>query len=342
MTANFTMSNSAEAVDLFNSINRPFRVNKRNGQVQLKASNGLIVNSTLRKDEWEMLDMAIIQPATYALRGLNEIRSRGLIKPLGSLGTMISQWNTTSQVTPASVGMTVTNTGNRDLPDTKLNSVPVPVYWKEFQLDRRTLEASRLLGEGIDTTAAGQTARVVAEQIEKTLFGGAAVIMNGSSVYGLTNHPNRNTAAGSALGGGDWGAVANIVPTVTGAINALNSDHMYGPFTLFVSQAQYNEAAFGFFSDGTGAVQTALQRIESLPQISSVIPIDSDVLTAGTAVLVQMTPDVVDWAEAMGITLVEWTSGNGMTQYFCVMAVGTPRVKADYSGQSGIMYITGI
>lgn len=320
---------------------RPFRVNK-SGVVQVKTNNGLIVNSTLRKDEWEMLDRAVIKAARYPLKGVADLKSMGLVKPINSLGVLVSQWNTLSEVTPAKVGMVVTETGQRDLADTTLAGVPIPVVWKEFNVESRMLEASRLGGESLDTTNAIEASRVVSEKLEDMLFNGSTVVMNGNALYGYRTHPQRNTSAASAFtGGGDFGTIANIVPTFAGAIQALQADRHYGPYKAYVSEVQYNQMANVFFDDGSS--ETPLQRVLRLSGgiIQSVESVPADVLPAENIIVAQMTEDVIDWAETMETTMVEWVSGNGMTTHFCVMAVAAPRVKSKYDGKSGILHITG-
>lgn len=337
---NFEFGNPGQ--DAIRSAHRPFQVNKKTGIAQLKLRNGLTVNSLLRKDEWEMLDTAVVQASRYPLVGVADLKSRGLTKSIGSLGTLISQWNSVSEVTGASIGMTVTNTGNRDLPDMTLAGVPIPVIWKEFQVEERMLQASRMMGEGIDNTAAFAASRVVAEKLEDMLFNGSNVVMNSTSLYGYRTHPSRNTATATDLGGGDFGTVGNAVLTFTGALSALRADNKYGPFMVYVSEAQYSQLANVFYTDGTG--DTQLDRVRRLGGGNVFIDfksVNSNILADGEIIVVSMTPDTVDWAEAMDVTMVEWMSGNTMTQTFCVMAVAAPRVKAEYSGKSGILHITG-
>lgn len=317
---------------------RPWRVNKRTGEVQVRTNRGLVVNSLLRKDEWEELDRTVIRAAQYPLRGVNDLRSRGLVKPLGSIGTLVSQWNTSSEMTPANVNMTGQSSGDMDRVEFNLAGVPVPVIWKEFQIGQRQLEASRRMGETLDTTHVFEATRVVAEGEEKMLFNGSSVVLNSNALYGYRTHPQRSTDTATNYGGGDWGTIANIVKTVAGMVSAAALDRHYGPFVLYVSTTQYNQAALSYYDDGSG--ETPLQRILKMPQIDAVQPMDPDVLPDGELLLVQMTENVVDWAEAMGITVVEWMSGDGMTAHFKVLAVAAPRVKADYNTRSGIVHAT--
>lgn len=342
-TAEILSVNSSEGTNQLAGGSRPLRVNKRTGQVEIVTPRGLRVNSILRKQEWEELDAAVIESARYPLRGVEDLRSRGLTRPLGGIGTMVSQWNVSSEMTPANISLSGRTKGEEDRVDFSLAGVPIPVVFKSFTIGQRELEASRRLGDGIDTTSAAEASRVVAEKLEDMLFNGASVTLNGANIYGYRTHPDRvsDTAYNfsGSLGGWDSTNYQNVLPTVAGMISGANADRHYGPFVLYLSTTQYNFAALNFFPD-TG--DTPLQRILSLPQIAAVQQLDTNILPNGEAILVQMTREVVDWAEAMDIRMVEWTSGDGMTGMFKVMAVAAPRVKSRYGAQSGVVHATGL
>lgn len=317
---------------------RPLRVNRQTGAVEVRTGRGMAVNSLLRRDEWQLLDAEVQQAALIRLNGVAHLQSSGLVRPISSMGVLTSQWNQASEMTAASVGMTGRENGERDRVDFKLKGVPIPMIFKEFEISTRELEAARLMGSQLDATHAAAAARVVTEKLEDMLFNGvSSVVFDGNTIYGYTTETNRNTDTAANYGGGDWSTISNIVPTVEGMINAAAGDRYFGPFYLYASTTQYNEATLKRFSDGSG--QTPAQFINAIPQIAGFYP--SDTLADGSLILVQMTSDVVDWAQHMGVTVVEWMSDNGMVSFFRVIAVAAPRVKSDYNGRSGIVHATG-
>ena len=81
-------------------------VNARTGEVKIVTGRGLQVNSILRKDEWQELDQAVVEAAKTRLVAVNHLRQRNLVQPLGSIGTLTSQWNVTSAMAAANVNMT--------------------------------------------------------------------------------------------------------------------------------------------------------------------------------------------------------------------------------------------
>lgn len=313
---------------------RPLRVNQRNGLVTVQTERGLTVNSLLRKDEWRLLDTEVQKAAQIRLRAVEMFRRRGLVKRINSFGTLVSQYNKANEMTAANVSMTGQGESERDRVENKIGGVPIPIIYKDFNIPKRQLEAARLMGNQLDTEHASAAARVVAEGVESLLVNGSSsTIFDGYTLYGLTTETNRNT--GSATG--DWGTSSNIPTTVTAMIAAAVADRYYGPYALHVASPQYTELTTQFFTDGSG--QSALQRIKQIPELEEVIP--DDTLAAGSLVLHQLTADVADMVEHMGVTVVEWMSGDGMVAHFRVMAVAAPRIKSDYATRSGVVHYTG-
>lgn len=314
---------------------RPLQVNSRTGEVQIKTQRGLVVNSLLRKDEWVEVDRAVNEAARYPLRAVQDLRQRGLVQRLGGLGSLTTSWYNSSEITAAVVNMTGQGGGVRDLPELKQVQVPVPVIFKDCSIDLRSLMASRNQGDGLDMTSIVEATRVVSEQTENLLVNGSSVKLNGFSLYGYRTHPNRNT--GSAAG--DFGTIANITTTFNTIIADLNADRHYGPFVFYLSTDQFNETTNQYYSDGSG--NTPLQRVRAMPQVEDVRMLPPDVLPDGEILAVQMDRTVVEWAEAIGTQIVEWTSDDGMASMFKVMTVAAPRVKAHFGGQCGIAHYTG-
>jgi hypothetical protein len=263
------------------------------------------------------------------------------VTPLGSVGSLESRWYTQSAITKATVSMTGRGRSERDLPELLQDAVPVPVIFKEFSIDWRTLEASRLMGDGLDMTTAVEATRVVAEEIEAmSVNGNTAVQLNGRPIYGLRTHPKRKTDTATNFGGGDWGTQANVLNTVRGMINAANLQNNFGPFVIYVSQTQYNEAALNRYTDGSG--ETPLDSLLKLPMIENVLPLPPSVMPDGEAEMIQPTREYIELAEAMSIQAREWTSGDGLESIFKIMAIIAPKIKARQGNETGIVHVTGI
>lgn len=327
----------------FNPRDADVRVNKRGQFVRVNGEGQALsaINSLLPEDAWIELDRVILEASRYPLRLVTDLRSRGLVTPLGSVGTLEARWYTQSAITKATISMTGRGRAERDLPELLPDAVPVPVISKEFSIDWRTLAASQRLGDPLDMTTAAEATRVVAEAIEDLAVNGStAVTLNSRPVYGIRNHPKRKTDTASNFGGGDWGTQANVLNTVRGMINAANLQNNYGPFVLYVSQTQYNEAALNRYTDGSG--ETPLDTLRKLPMIQDVQPLPPNVMADGEAEMIQPTREYIELAEAMSIQAREWTSGDGLESMFKVMAIITPKIKARQGNETGIVHVTGI
>ncbi len=325
----------------FNPADRDIRVNKRGQFVRVNQDGEPIkVNSLLMEDEWAEVESAVLAAARYPLRVVSDFRARGLVSRLGGVGSLEARWYTSSQITAATVNMTGRGRAERDLPEMLQAGVPVPVIFKEFSIDWRTLEASRRMGDGLDMTGLVESSRVVAEGYEGVVVNGnTAVTLNGRPIYGLRSHPNRLTDTATNYGGGDWATLTNVIKTIEGMINAANAQYNYGPFNVYVSQTQYNQAALNYYSDGSG--QTGLQRIQQLAMIAGVSALPAATLPDGEVLLLQMSAEYMELAEALPLQVREWTNGDGTESIFKVMVIGTPKIKARYGNETGIVHATG-
>ncbi len=316
-------------------------VNSKTGQVFINTPRGLRILSALRKDEWEELDTAVVNAAVKPLNVVSRLESAGLVRRFGGLGTLMAQYNKVSEMTEADVSLRAHSSSEKGRVDFSLASVPVPLIYKEYELDARELESARLLGNTFDTAHAEAAARVVGEKIEQIAISGySGAALNGQTIYGLTNHPDRNADTAANFGGGDWGTITNVLPTISGMISAVKADNYYGPYGIFVASTQYNQATMSYFTDGSG--DTPADRIMRIPNVSFFE--EAPWLADGNVLLVTLSTEVVQIGFVPSywpITNLEWSSGDGMALMFKVLSAFTIIVKSDYSGKSGIAHATG-
>jgi hypothetical protein len=53
-----------------------------------------------------------------------------------------------------------------------------------------------------------------------------------------------------------------------------------------------------------------------------------------------MTADVADAINGMEITTIQWSSAGGMQKNYKVLGIQVPRLRSDYSGNTGIVHGT--
>lgn len=302
--------------------------------------NALRTNDVLMKDEWVQFDQTVVEVARARLVAVGALVQQGLVYNIaGGLGTTVVQWDKASDMSPANVSMSGVTEGERDRILFTLQSMPLPITHKEFQINVRNLIATRRSGSRLDTSQAAMATRLVAEQIERSLYDGIAITSGGGTIYGLRTEPNRNTGA---LKAGGWAAAAttgaDILADVLKMMDALADDNMYGPYELHVSIDAWNKLQDDFKANSD---RTILERILAISGIMAVRP--SPYLTGGVnnqVVMFQTTSDVVDIVDGLQPTTVQWETNGGMTVNFKVMSIMIPRVKSDANNQSGVAHYT--
>jgi uncharacterized linocin/CFP29 family protein len=316
---------------------RPYRANgedlitvNENGQEKTYRVN----DSTLRKDEWEDLDDALVRVARRRLNGISDLRNMGLTRQLGGLGSIISTREKSTIPGSAQQTMDGVNEGEDSNQEFQLDGVPVPITFQDFGFSLRHLNASRNRGDSIDTTSAEEATRNVVEALEDTLFNGSNVQARNYEIYGYTTHPDRVTGANLTA---SWtnSSSRDIIGDVRSMLQDAYGQNAQGPFMLYVPQEYWGAVQEDYKADSE---RTFAERIRSFEDIDDIKPSSS--LADDNVVLVQMTSDVVQLHTAESMTTVEWETQGGMKLNLRVMAAEVPFVDSDASGQSGIVHYT--
>lgn len=330
-----------EATDFITNSWRPFGFNKDGLPVDERGNlivnqRAIQANAFLNREEWEQLDSAVFEMAKQRLNAFQDVVSAGLTKR-SSLSVWNSKWRVASERVQADVTMDFRTRLTQDRTDKYTYSVPLPILSAAYTLGRRELLTARANGTDLETFEAEEASAAVTERAECILLNGeTSVVIAGNSIPGYRTLAARDTATAAAYGGGDFGTISNIVPTFTGMLTALAAKRYYGPFKCYIHNTQYYQM-LDFYSDGSG--QTALERVLSLPQISSVEPNDL-LATAGDLLMVQLTRNVVDIEMALSLENRRWEAPDGSAMFFVVMMSAVPRLKTDYEGNAGIAHAT--
>lgn len=334
-------------LDIINTDGNGFMAGAQGDVASRLLTNGMDVsalrtNTVLRKDEWIQLDTALVPVARERMPGVNDLMSRGLTLNLtNAMGTLVVQHETVSEFTAAEVSMDGLTRTQGDRQTFNLVSTPVPIVHKDFSISARNLEASRRLGQPLDTTQAEEAVRQVAETIEGMLFNGLTsgdTLGFGSSsaqLFGYTNRTNRNTVTLSE----DWDASGKtgeeILNDVLSMISAAHTDRMFGPYVLYVPTNSWTPLMEDFKSNSDKSVY---QRLLEIPGLEAIKPADK--LTDDNIVLVQMTKTNVDMLNGLQPTIVQWDSEGGMKLNFKVLAIMVPRIKLDSGNRSGVVHLS--
>ena len=307
--------------------------------------NSPVFNATsLSKDHWLKLDSRVVMAARQRLRAWSDLMAASSFGSFDGMSASLLEHETLTDDGTAVVDMDGLATSNSDESHYQLEAVPLPITHSDFWYSKRQFVTSKSQGKPLSLTRAEQAARRVAETVEQTLigtvtgmtFGTAANYGRTPTVYGLTNFPNRATktnltASASATG-------KNIVDEVIAMRELAFGQNFYGPFMLYVSTGYDAILDEDYKATEASSTQTTRQRLREIEGITDVRRLDY--LTGDVMILVQMTSEVIEAINGLDITTVQWESKGGLRLDFKVMAIHVPSIKADASGNCGIVHGT--
>lgn len=302
-------------------------------------ADALRTNSTLRKDEWKLLDEKVVKISRQRLVGVGDLVSRGLTYNIpNGLGVTVLETEVESDMAAAEMNMTGSARGDNDAVTFDIGYLPLPIVHRGFQISIRKLEASRKLGQPLDVTQAGIAARKVAEKVETVLFQGASTYTFGAGVlYGYVDHPSINTATlGTAWDVSSGHPGSDIVGQVREMKQKSVTAKHYGPWILYVP-GNYETVMDNDYSIQYPNV-TIRDRIKKIEGIEDVKV--ADYLADDNVLLVELQEDTIRMVIGLQPTTVEWESEGGMVFHFKVMTIMVPQIRADKDGNCGIVLLS--
>lgn len=316
-------------------INRPTGKFDANGEPIVDVVLATNAGATLRYDEWKYIDSEVVKVLRTRLKIVNWLRGAGLSKPVpGGIGKTRYDYERQSDISPARVNMDALAPGDNDRPTYDLVSVPLPIVSKELTFTWRQLAESRNGSTPLDLTGIEQATIKVAEELEKLHLGTFGTFtFGGATLYGLINHPNRNTGSITALDG-SW-TPEKCYNDVINMVNAAYVDKKYGPFKLWFSTGYLPYMLRPFNTFDSTPLQVALQRI---PQISSIEI--CDYLTGNQLLLVEESRQTVQTLVAADATTVQWQERGGLITKFRIMASLVPLIQLDQNNNCGIVHFS--
>ena len=303
--------------------------------------------ATLRRDEWKQLDDVVLEVSRQRLGGVQDLIDKNLTFNLGNaMGTTVLEWHDISDAFEADLTMDGISRAKNDRVVYQHNYLPIPIIHVDYQINARTLEASRSMGNPLDTTSVERATRKVQEKLEKMLFTNTSYSFgekdsrNNNSIYSYVNHPDRNITTFTY---GHWDDLENstndsigekIVNDVVKMKKISMAAFHYGPWMLYIPSAYETILDKDYDSTAQTTIRERILKIGGITGIKTV-----DYLTADNVLLVQMTSDVVRLVRGLPIQNVEWdTEGKFVTNYK-VMTIQVPQIRSDQNKKSGIVHM---
>lgn len=293
--------------------------------------------ATLRDYEWEAVDEVVVTEAKKRMPGVDDLIQRGLVKDLGNeLAETTLKWEVRSGMEAAEMAMNPMVSGEKDRLDFTPKYLPLPITFKDFNIDIRTLNTSRRMGTPLNTDMAAEAGFVVGEKIEETLFNGASsYYYDGGYIYGYTDFPQRTTRS---FGGGEWDSSADgadILADVRNMIQDAHNDRHHGPFILYIPTAYQMPLWADHKAASDVSIWTKIMELDEIEAIKV-----SDHLTADNVVLVEMDERTVRMVIALQEQVIEWNVMGGLGFEFKALAIKVPQIRADYNDRSGIVHLS--
>lgn len=317
----------------FSKKGTPLLTRNMGGKLVTNVTNN--ANTTLRKDDWKLLDDAIIKVGKERLRAVADLRSSGLQFTIpNGMGKTVLEYETQSDISAATISMDGRRRSDKDRPVYNLVNLPLPIIHKDFGFSARQLATSRSGGSPLDTSTAELAARRVIEEAEKLLLGTSATYSyGGGTIYGYTNFPDRLTKTLTAPTSANHATtVSEVLQMKTQSQDAFH----YGPWWLYCSTS-WDEFMDEDYSTAKGE-NTLRDRLRKIEGITDVITLD--LLPTNTLLMVQQTSDVVREVIGLDLTTVQWEEEGGMDINFKVMAIMVPQLRSDHNLNTGIVHAT--
>ena len=296
------------------------------------------------------VDKAVVQVGLERLTVVADLFSEGLTYPLSNpLSVTQIEWEAINKVGMAQRTMSPSARGEYQMPNRTFKRIPVYLTTDDFSLGIRTLLASQRVGTPLDTALVQQATRRVNEAIEDAAINGATTADgqnfqdSGYQAPGIINAPGALSVElgvdWTAAAAGDFSTGPKMLADVMTLIAIAQSQQRYGPFNLYVGTKAGQVLENDFKANGEASIRSRLETVQAggrpirirvadrMPQASTGVQL----------ALVQMTSDVIDIVDGQSPTVIPWTSLDGFTLFWLVMAIQIPRVKQDYNGGCGIV-----
>jgi len=299
--------------------------------------NQLLTHTTasMRKDDWKLMDDAVVKAATQRLKLIKVLREAGMTFSIPQgMGKTILETETQGEVNDATISMDGIREGIDDRPEFEPSSLALPITHKDFQFSARQILASRNGQSPLDTTTMELSGAKVAESVEKLSLGRIATYTyGGTNVYGLLNFPSRMTRTLTSPAAAGWTGNTLLTDVLAMRLQSTATGYHYGPWVMFVAPNwdTYLDGDFKAASD-----RTLRERVKSLNGITEIVTIDY--MQNYDILLVQLTTDVIRLVIGMDITILQWDTLGGMQKNFKVMTIVVPQCRADQNSRTGIVH----
>lgn len=308
--------------------------NQQHQAMQKIHGNSMLVGNALPipKDTWGMWDREAVQIQRDVLSVYNDLSSSlSMGMPIGKL---VHHFQTVSDSSQVNVSLDGRGKGKTDQPVIEYHGTPLPIIDSPFSFGWRQVEAARTEGYSLDAAASSNAQRKVAEKLEDIVLNGdSSISVGGDTLYGLLNHPERNTrSTGQTLNGAtgvEWEA------EVSATLKALHAANFRTEVTLYMNWDDYFYATSTEYSTQYGG-KKIIDAVRTMAGVQNIVPASK--VPANTIIGVVKRREVVQVLNGMPMITRALTRQNPEDDYnLMVMAASALEIKFDAEGQCGIV-----
>jgi hypothetical protein len=289
---------------------------------------------TVPKDAWGQWATTGIEVARDILAVFNSLSgvARGV-----DMSVLVDYFQTISD-SSEDVNVTIDGRGKAktDQPVINYHGTPLPIFDANCSFGWRQMLQINKAGGNLQSAAMNNKVRHVSEKLEDMCINGLDIDVGGAKVYGMLNHPNRNTrTTGVALNGATG---AEWMAEVKATLKLLHADNYRQSITLYLNWDDYFYATNTDFST-LYPNKTIMQRIMEIAGIEAVVPASR--IPASAIIGLVRRSDVVEMLNGMPIINRPKNRLNPEDDYvFQTMAAQAIQLKFDDEGQMGLAVST--
>lgn len=300
---------------------------------ELHGNTSLVGNAmTLPKDVWGEWDREAVEIQREVLVVFNDLAA-AVQMPM-PIGKMIHYFQTVSDSGQVNVSMDGRSKGRTDQPTIDYFGTPLPIIDSPFSYGWRQVAAAQTEGFQLDAAARSNSMYKVAEKLEDiALNGDTSIVVGTAPLYGLRNHPRRNTrTTGVVLNGatGDQWLVE-----IRGLLRELHDANFKVPATIYLNWDDWFYASNTDFK--ANGDKTIAQRVREIEGVREVVPADK--VPANEMIAVVKNRRVLQVLSGMPMTSRAQFRANPEDDYnFVTMAAASIEIKFDALQQCGIAH----
>lgn len=301
------------------------------------AHSGAIIGnaSPIPRDVWGEWDREAVEIQREVLAVFDNLSS-AVARPM-PIGKLVHYFQRVSDSGSVNVSMDGRSKARTDQPVIDYKGTPLPIIDSTFSYGWRQMAAAATEGFQLDSTGRMNAMYKVAEKLELlALDGDSSIVVGGDALYGIRNHPKRetrSTTSGISLNGATG---AEWVTEITATLKLLHDNNFRVPVTVYVNWDDWFYASNTDFSTQYPN-KTIAQRIREIEGVGEVVPASK--VNADEIIAVVKNRRVVQVLSAMPMSTRAQFRANPEDDYnFVTMAAAAIEVKYDYTDQCGIAH----